>query len=65
MKKFSRKWNHFAFSVLTLVACSGNQTAKPEASSEKSSSKGWKRNLLPLRKHPHLRRNHFHQRNLN
>ena len=26
-------------SVLTLVACSGNQTAKPEASSEKSSSK--------------------------
>lgn len=26
-------------SVLTLVACSGNQTAKPKASSEKSSSK--------------------------
>lgn len=26
-------------SVLTLVACSGNQTTKPEASSEKSSSK--------------------------
>ena len=26
-------------SVLTLVACSGNQTAKPESSSEKSSSK--------------------------
>ena len=26
-------------SVLTLVACSGNQTAKPQASSEKSSSK--------------------------